>query len=853
MRLLFKILIALGCILVALVIIIVGVLYSKNISRQKEKRKWKSRFNQLSMAMFKETYQTESIDSRYTNLGLLKDCVLILNAWRNLTFPKYFHVERLGGIKEHYEWFFPNLEYLGENDLERLKSKTVACKTREAFKCLKPKINARVIFTGFTSEDLYNSYYPKNYTKCLHIAGKSHLKGTLVLLDAWKHHPEWPTLTVVYTECENADKIEKMGKYLPNVELINRFVSHEELKKLTNSCGIHIYPCIAEGFSHTLNEVRAVKGVALYTNGGAMRELFQAPETGIPIEVVDDSESMGLTKLQKVSVKTIENAVEHTLSLPREQLTRIGENARLAFLKDKNFFKKAMVKHAFYCENNDFFQDISPSYGTMFSHQSTNLALCKIGIVMATFGRPEILDECLSSLTKSNLKDTAIVIVDESGTKLHPSETSKTHKIIGDFNPAVPVFKIFKRKHGNMYDSIKTGIDYLVKKGLKYFTILDSDTIVRPKWLENIQHIYHKIHGDFPKIVTGFNTAHHPTSYTHKDYCLKSSIGGINMFFNNDTYRNFIRPCLVNTKWDWNVCALIQSSRGMLIATKPSVVDHIGTYGINSSIKTYDKAIDFATKEPLKIDKKAAKDFCRQDTRGCSQWDQAGILSQIFNQIGTTNKFFVEFGARRPNILNSSYFRIHKGWKGLLLDGDLSGNGPNCKGKAEDVDKLSENDDSQKVILRQEFVTRENINQIFRKYGVPASFDLLTIDIDKNDYHVMDGLDTRKFSPRVVCLEFSSYFTKKQDCIPVYDPKAVWDGTSVTNSSLAALNRLMKKKNYSFVTHASGEHAIFVKNTELVKEDQNKEMPFLVEEGWQYEVRQTEQLQRFNPDDFECR
>ena len=52
-----------------------------------------------------------------------------------------------------------------------------------------------------------------------------------------------------------------------------------------------------------------------------------------------------------------------------------------------------------------------------------------------------------------------------------------------------------------------------------------------------------------------------------------------------------------------------------------------------------------------------------------SQYHQDAVLVQIFNAIGHRSRLFVEFGARRPNMLNSAHFRVNCGWCGLLLDG----------------------------------------------------------------------------------------------------------------------------------------------------------------------------------------
>ena len=57
------------------------------------------------------------------------------------------------------------------------------------------------------------------------------------------------------------------------------------------------------------------------------------------------------------------------------------------------------------------------------------------------------------------------------------------------------------------------------------------------------------------------------------------------------------------------------------------------------------------------------------ETYAASQVEQDALLTQIFSAIGYRSRYFVEWGARRPNILNSAHFRVNCKWCGLLLDG----------------------------------------------------------------------------------------------------------------------------------------------------------------------------------------
>lgn len=60
-----------------------------------------------------------------------------------------------------------------------------------------------------------------------------------------------------------------------------------------------------------------------------------------------------------------------------------------------------------------------------------------------------------------------------------------------------------------------------------------------------------------------------------------------------------------------------------------------------------------------------------------SQGGQDGSIDYIFSKIGTTNKYFVEFGFNVPSYEDprstgsNSRFLYENGWRGLLLDADF--------------------------------------------------------------------------------------------------------------------------------------------------------------------------------------
>jgi len=214
------------------------------------------------------------------------------------------------------------------------------------------------------------------------------------------------------------------------------------------------------------------------------------------------------------------------------------------------------------------------------------------------------------------------------------------------------------------------------------------------------------------------------------------------------------------------------------------------------------------------------------EIRICTQCGQDGILRAIFWNIGfassenaptdpasRTPPYFVEFGARKPHMLNSAWLREHCGWRGLLMDfqpgGTIHGGcGSGCVGL-----NLVEN----------EFITAENVNQVFDKYDVPENFDLLTIDIDFNDYWVWKALlEKKKYRPRVVALDYNADLDLDETLVVAYNPKAEWDGTRYTTGSLYAYYLLAQEHGYEYIYNLEmGSHVFFVRRDLLHPDDWN--------------------------------
>jgi hypothetical protein len=191
----------------------------------------------------------------------------------------------------------------------------------------------------------------------------------------------------------------------------------------------------------------------------------------------------------------------------------------------------------------------------------------------------------------------------------------------------------------------------------------------------------------------------------------------------------------------------------------------------------------------LKVRKRPIADITRYERRFSSQNGEDGILEALFTVIPAAAKYFVEFGAGSGGECNSARL-AKRGWTGLLMDAVAP-------------------PPSAPFPIHQELITAENINALFEKYNVPPAFDLLSIDIDGNDYWVWKSITA--YRPQIVVVEYNASVPPTESRVMPYDPNFRWTGTDYFGASLAALAQLGAAKGYVLVgCDTSGTNAFFV-------------------------------------------
>ena len=198
--------------------------------------------------------------------------------------------------------------------------------------------------------------------------------------------------------------------------------------------------------------------------------------------------------------------------------------------------------------------------------------------------------------------------------------------------------------------------------------------------------------------------------------------------------------------------------------------------------------------------------LARYEYSWLSQNGEDGILRYLFDRIGFESRWLVEFGfgAKQCNGLR---LLLKEGFSGLFMDGS-----------AENVDFFNyaakrHGLDNAKAV--QAFITLDNLGELITGNGVPGDIDLLSLDVDGNDYWFWEALDF--LSPRVVCIEYNAGLGPDQSVTVPYDAGferySKHPGGFFHGASLAAMEKLGEQKGYYLVgCDSTGTNAFFLRN-----------------------------------------
>lgn len=189
-----------------------------------------------------------------------------------------------------------------------------------------------------------------------------------------------------------------------------------------------------------------------------------------------------------------------------------------------------------------------------------------------------------------------------------------------------------------------------------------------------------------------------------------------------------------------------------------------------------------------------------------SQFGDDGIIQYLIQHVKIENETFIEFGVEDYAESNTRFLLMNNNWSGFVMDGS-----------ADAMARLGSQPWFWKYNLEKKtaFIDKENINELLDSSGL-SNLGLLHIDLDGNDYYILEAIDFDRYSPSILILEYNAVFGKDRAISVPYDPSFVRYKKHYSNlyfgASLAALNYAANKKGYQLIgCNLAGNNAYFLR------------------------------------------
>lgn len=160
-----------------------------------------------------------------------------------------------------------------------------------------------------------------------------------------------------------------------------------------------------------------------------------------------------------------------------------------------------------------------------------------------------------------------------------------------------------------------------------------------------------------------------------------------------------------------------------------------------------------------------------------SQSGEDGVLQAIFSVIRPANEWCLECGASDGLFFSNTRRLIEQGWRGVLIEADQLAFKRLCENSEKYADKV------RCIFGKVDDTVR--LDGILRSSGAPIDIDLVVIDVDGQDYYLLNSLF--RYRPRVVVIEYGP--NAADDFIPV-----------LGGDGQAGLNAMRKLANGKFYT-----------------------------------------------------
>lgn len=188
-----------------------------------------------------------------------------------------------------------------------------------------------------------------------------------------------------------------------------------------------------------------------------------------------------------------------------------------------------------------------------------------------------------------------------------------------------------------------------------------------------------------------------------------------------------------------------------------------------------------------------------------SQHREDWIIKFLLDTVGFTSRNFVELGFA-PIECNCLRLALHENFSGLFIDRDEI--------KCLQAKALFRDLGNDNIQVAHRVVTNTNLDQVTTEHDLTGSIDVLSIDVDGNDYWFWER--TESIFPHIVVIEYNASFGPDRSITVPYDPDFVryekHPNGFYHGASLRALERLARRKAYRLVgCDSTGVNAFFLR------------------------------------------
>ena len=202
---------------------------------------------------------------------------------------------------------------------------------------------------------------------------------------------------------------------------------------------------------------------------------------------------------------------------------------------------------------------------------------------------------------------------------------------------------------------------------------------------------------------------------------------------------------------------------------------------------------------------KSSKNIKDYEFKVFSQWGEDGIIQHLIDSVEIKNKTFIEFGVEDFFESNCRFLLMKDDWKGFVIDASK----PHIQRLKNSYFYWRHN-----LNAVDEFITRDNIEDILYKSGFEENLGILSIDLNGNDFYILEAI--KNFTSCILICEFNPVFGPNRKITIPYKADFNWTEEHHSNlywgASLGAISYLADKKGYALVgTNTACNNAFYIK------------------------------------------